>query len=171
MLFIDVAESSGDQLKTALDIDVDLLDDGEKGFVDNVRTHGWFGTHIREDADGPGFSYTTGFWQRFEFPELILFSLPKEVSQDIFWSFFHDLTAQKRFPENEPISDVLNGYDVLMREVRSERFAEFFGWNRWFYGGDNFKANQVFFPDKSGRFPWSKHASPEFSRLQPNLAD
>ncbi|MGC1429716.1 MAG: DUF4262 domain-containing protein, partial [Albidovulum sp.] len=95
-------------MKTALDIDVDLLDDDEKGFVDNVRTHGWFGTHVFEDADGPGFSYTTGFWQRFEFPELILFSLPKEVSHDIFWNFFHDLTAQKRFPENEPISEVLN---------------------------------------------------------------
>ncbi|MCG8685872.1 MAG: DUF4262 domain-containing protein [Desulfobacterales bacterium] len=158
-------------MKTALDVDVDLLDDDEKGFVDNIRTHGWFGTHVFEDADGPGFSYTTGFWHRFEFPELILFSLPKEVSHEIFWNFFHELEAQKRFSENEPISEVLNGFDVMLRRVRTEHFPEYFGWTRWFYGGDKFEAYQVFFPDKSGRFPWTEEVPPEFSRLQPNLAE
>jgi Domain of unknown function (DUF4262) len=158
-------------VKTALDIDFDLLDEHEKRFVDNVRTHGWFGTHVFEDAEGPEFSYTTGFWQRFEFPELILFSLPREVTHDIFWNFFCDLKAQKRFLEHEPISEVLNGYDVMMKKVRPERFSEYFGWSRWFYGGDNFQAYQVFFPDKSGRFPWAEDISPDFSRLQPNLAD
>lgn len=169
MLFIDADGSFRGQMKTALDIDVALLDEDEKSFVDNVRIHGWFGTHVFEGAHGPGFSYTTGFWQKFGFPELILFSLPKEVSHDIFWSFFHDLEAKKRFPLNEPISDFLNGYDVMIREIGPAHFAEYFGWNCWFYGGDNFKACQVFFPDKSGRFPWSNEVTPDFSRLQPNL--
>nr|WP_321508792.1 DUF4262 domain-containing protein [uncultured Celeribacter sp.] len=157
-------------MKTALDIDGALLDADESNFVENVRTHGWFGTHVLEDTNGPGFSYTTGFWHKFGFPELILFSLPKEVSHEIFWGFFHDLQAKKLFPLNEPIPEILNGYDVILRDVRLDHFAEYLGWNRWFYGGDNFKASQVFFPDKTGSFPWSEDASPEFNRLQPTLA-
>ncbi|MGH1416551.1 MAG: DUF4262 domain-containing protein [Pelagimonas sp.] len=157
-------------MKTALDVDDALLDADERSFVENVRTHGWFGTHVFEDANGLGFSYTTGFWHKFAFPELILFALPKEVSHEIFWNFFRDLEAEKRFVPNEPISEVLNGYDVIIREVESDHFPEYLGWNRWFYGGDNFNACQVFFPDKFGRFPWSEDTSPEFSQLQPNLA-
>ncbi len=168
--FLNDDGSFGVHLKTALDADDALLDADERSFVDSVRTNGWFATHFLEDSDGPGFSYTTGFWHKFAFPELILFALPKEVAHGIFWNFYNDLEAQKRFVVNEPISEVLSGYDVIIREVRPGHFAEYLGWNRWFYGGDNFKACQVFFPDKSGRFPWSEDASPEFSQLQPNLA-
>lgn len=157
-------------MKTALDTDVEQLNEDERSFVDNVRIHGWFGTHVLEDAEGPGFSYTTGLWQRFEFPELILFSLPKELAHNIFWNFFHDLEARKQFPVGAPISEVLDGFDAIIKEVRPDHFAEYLGWNRWFYGGDSFKACQVFFPDKFGRFPWSEDASPEFSLIQPNLA-
>ncbi|MEL7027581.1 MAG: DUF4262 domain-containing protein [Pseudomonadota bacterium] len=157
-------------MKTALDLDDALLDADERSFVENVRKHGWFGTHVFEDAEGPGFSYTTGFWHKFAFPELILFALPKEVSHEIFWNFYNDLEAKKRSAVNKPISQIINGYDVIIKEVRPDHFAEYLGWNRWFYGGDNFEACQVFFPDKSGRFPWSEDTSSEFSKLQPNLA-
>lgn len=170
-LFINAERNFGVLLKTVLDVDDKLLDADERSFVDSVRTHGWFGTHVFEDADGPGFSYTTGFWHKFSFPELILFALPREVSHEIFWSFYNDLEAQNRFAVNEPISEILNGYDVIIREVRPDHFAEYLGWNRWFYGGDNFKACQVFFPDKSGKFPWSEDISPEFRQLQPILAE
>jgi len=169
ILFSNFNRSFGVHLKTALDIDFASLDADEQNFVENVRTHGWFGSHVFEDATGPGFSYTTGFWQKFGFPELILFSLPQEVSHEIFWSFYHGLEEKKQFLVNEPISEILNGYDVMIREVSADHFEEYLGWNRWFYGGDNFKARQVLFPDKSGRFPWSDSTSPEFSQLQPNL--
>lgn len=169
-IFLNAFGSFGAHLRTALDVDDALLDADERNFVGNIREHGWFGTHVSEDADGPRFSYTTGFWRKFAFPELILFALSKEVSHEIFWNFYKDLETEKRFVPNEPITEVLNGYDVMIKEVTPDHFAEYLGWNRWFYGGDNFKAFQIFFPDKSGRFPWSEGASSEFSQLQPILA-
>ncbi|MEM8576890.1 MAG: DUF4262 domain-containing protein [Pseudomonadota bacterium] len=98
-------------MRTALDVDDALLDADERSVVENVRTHGWFGTHVFEHDEGPGFSYTTGFWHKFAFPELILFALAKEVAHEIFWNFHRELEAGKQFAVNEPISEILYGYD------------------------------------------------------------
>ncbi len=158
-------------MKTALDIDASLLDEGERNFVEKIREHGWIETHIAQDAAGPGFSYTTGFWLKFELPELMLFSLPQEISHDIFWNFFHDLNEGKRFATNEPVSDILTGFDVILKPVLVENFAEHFGWSRWFYGGDSFQVLQIFFPDKQGRFPWEDEVREGFGKLQPDLSE
>jgi hypothetical protein len=53
---------------TALDADPGRLDKDEQNFVQRIREHGWLGTHVMPDDEGPGFSYTTGFWLKFGFP-------------------------------------------------------------------------------------------------------
>lgn len=68
-----------------------------------------------------------------------------------------------------PMTDVLEGYDVVLKPILKEHFEGYLGWSRWFYRGDNFEAWQILFPDKSGLFPWDKEASPEFKSYQPNL--
>jgi hypothetical protein len=157
--------------KTALDVDATNLDAGEKTFIDNVRTHGWAATHVVEDNEGVGFSYTTGFWHKFRAPELVLFSLPIEVAHQILWNFFNNLEKGQRFSDNVPVSEVLEGYDVVLRTVAKERYPDFLGWNRWFYGGDHFQAQQLFFPDKSGQFPWDASVSSNFVASQPDLSN
>lgn len=152
-----------------MDVEASNLDASEKNFIENVQNHGWAGTHVVEDDQGPGFSYTTGFWYKFQAPELVLFSIPREVAHQILWNFYKDLGSGKRFSDNEPVSEVLEGYDVVLKSVLPEHFSEYLGWNRWFYGGDHFRAQQVFIPDKFGQFPWDAAASPEFKITQPDL--
>jgi hypothetical protein len=67
---------------TAFDADPKRLDQHEQKFVQRIRELGWFGTHVMPDDKGPGFSYTTGFWLKFGFPEVILFSRSRENAQD-----------------------------------------------------------------------------------------
>jgi hypothetical protein len=81
---------------TALDADPKRLDQHEQTFVQRIREHGWVGTHVMPDDKGPGFSYTTGFWLKFSFPELILFSMSKENAQDTFWHIYRELEAGRR---------------------------------------------------------------------------
>jgi hypothetical protein len=152
-----------------MDVKVSELDTHERGFVKNVRDHGWAGTHVFEDDEGAGFSYSTGFWRKFQTPELVLFSLPREIAHQILWNLYKDMEDGKRFENGTPISEVLDGYDVVLKPVLQEHFSEYLGWNRWFYGGDNFQAQQVFFPNKDGQFPWDAAASPEFTATQPDL--
>jgi hypothetical protein len=87
---------------TALDADPERLDQHEQNFVQQIREHGWFGTHVMPDDKGPGFSYTTGFWLKFSFPEMILFSMSKETTQDTFWHIYRELEAGRRLPVGEP---------------------------------------------------------------------
>src|SRR5229473_5095649 len=75
-------------MRTALDAHPAQLDRHERNFVEKIREHGWFGTHVFADKNGPGFGYTTGFWLRFGFPELILFSLSRQVAHDTFWHMY-----------------------------------------------------------------------------------
>ena len=157
-------------MKTALDVDVTKLDEQEISFIDDVKVHGWAASHVAEDSEGPGFGYTTGFWQRFGVPELIIFSLPMQVAHQIFWNFYNELDGGKRFSENQEISEILVGYDVVLRQVSKTHYPDFFGWNRWFSGGDKFPAQQVFLPNKSGEFPWETLPGSASRIAQPDLS-
>lgn len=158
-------------MKTALDVDASHLDKHEKRFVENIKEYGWVVTHVGEGEGEPSFSYTTGFWLELRAPELIIFALPSELTHQIFWNCFNDLKEGKQFPIAEPISEVLDRYPVMLKPVLERHYANYFGWSRWFYGGDHFKVNQLFFPDKAGRFPWDDGESAEFKTDQPDLCE
>jgi hypothetical protein len=65
---------------TALDAPPELLDKHEQNFVAKIREHGWFATNVGSADGRPPFSFTTGFWLKFRFPELILFTLKDDVA-------------------------------------------------------------------------------------------
>ena len=93
-------------MHTALDADPARLDKHEQNFVEKIRKHGRAGTHVFADDEGPGFGYTTGFWLKFEFPELIVFSLRGQVAHDTFWHMHRELEAGKRFAIDKPEHDI-----------------------------------------------------------------
>src|SRR5688572_4611723 len=92
---------------TALDADPGRLDQHEQKFVQQIREHGWFGTHVGADDEVPGFCYTTGFWLKFRYPEVILFSMSRETAQDTFWHIYRELEAGRRLPVGEPTGEIL----------------------------------------------------------------
>lgn len=156
-------------MKTALDLNPSELDEHEKRFVENIREHGWFGTHVAEGENEPRFSYTTGFWLGLQMPELVIFSLPTELSHQIFWSFYNDLSSGRKYTIGAPIAEMIEGYPVILKPVLKDHYPDHFGWSRWFYRGDKFEVNQIVFPDKSGQFPWDDGASDGFKATQPHL--
>jgi len=158
-------------MKTALNADPSRLDAAEKNVVDQVRTHGWFATYVATDEVGPDFSYTTGFWLKFQVPELIVFSLPQEVAHQICWNFYNALEAGERFSKGAPIEGVINNYTVYLIDVLKEHYPEFLGWNRWFYGGDTFEVQQLIWPNAAHSFPWSPEADADLKSSQPSLSE
>jgi Domain of unknown function (DUF4262) len=156
-------------MRTALDADPALLDKHDQHFIEQIRKHGWFGTHVAPDDEGPGFSYTTGFWLKFDFPELIVFSLGRQTAHDTFWHMYHELEAGRRFPIGEPTEAIFENCAAVLLPVSRHQYHPHLGWSRWFYAGDDFQCLQLVFPDPSGRFPRSSGSSESFQAAQPDL--
>jgi Domain of unknown function (DUF4262) len=73
-------------------------------------------------------------------------------------------------PLGEPISEILQGYPLRLREVHtSESYREHVGYALWFNGGYGFPLLQVLWPDKRGRFPDDTDADPATATLQPRI--
>jgi hypothetical protein len=64
--------------------------------------------------------------------------------------------------------DMLEGYDILLREVTAPpSFRDHVGYAIWFNGGTSFQLLQVLWPDEAGRFPGAPGVDDFVVRLQP----
>ncbi len=124
-------------------LDPKSLDHHERTFVQRIREHGWLGTHVAADDEGPGFSYTTGFWLKFSFAELILFSTSPGNAKDTFWHIDRELEAGRRLPVGEPTDAVIENGSAVLLPVSFEHYPARLGWGRWFYGNDSFERLQA----------------------------
>ena len=156
-------------MATALDVNSTALTEHERNFVAKIREYGFVSTSVAADAEGPGFSYTTGFWLNVKFPEIITFTLANDVAHDTFWYMYKHLKDGGTFKISEPTRELFENSQSLLLQVNKGEYPEFLGWNRWFYGNDSFKCLQLVWPDREGRFPWDPGASAEFVRDQPDL--
>ena len=158
-------------MNTALDAPAASLDEPERRFVADVREHGWFRTAVFADAEGPNFSYTTGFWVGADHPELIMFGLKGETAHEVFWNLFRDARSAKSLVVGKPTADVFGNQSAYVFPVAKRFYAEYLGWSRWFYGGDDFACLQIVWPDREGVFPWEDDFDPSFAGSQPDLTE
>ena len=158
-------------MRTALDADLSELDEQEKKFVSQIREHGWSVTHVFGDDEGPGFSYTTGFWLNLNFPEVITFSLKREIAHDTFWHIYRTLKSGDVFAIGKPIESIFESGEAALLPVPERQFRDHLGWNRWFYGGDAFRCVQLIWTDPNGFFPWQAGYSADLIDAQPDLTE
>lgn len=158
-------------IATALDAPADALDADEQRFVNQIREHGWFRTEIFAEDNEPGFSFTTGFWVGHGFPEVIVFSLPREVTHDVLWNLYRLIESGNPPPIGVPTDTLFRGFNALLVPVDKSHYPDHLGWNRWFHGGDDFPCVQLFWPDKAGVFPGQAGAEASFKALQPDLSE
>jgi hypothetical protein len=158
-------------MRTALDAPPQVLDKAEQSFVAKIREHGWFGTAVQGDAEGPGFSYTTGFWVTTGKPEVIMFGMSDTIAHDVLWDLFRDAQAGRGLPVGMRTGEVFANLPAYAFPVAKRHYASHFGWSRWFYGGDDFPCLQIIWPDRAGVFPWEAGFDPSFAKDQPDLTE
>lgn len=156
---------------TVLDAPPDALDEAEQSFVSKVREHGWFRTGVFGDDEGPGFSFTTGFWVNANHPELIIFGTRDDIAHDVFWDLFRDAKSGQALPVGRRTDAVFANLSAYVFRVAKKHHRDFLGWSRWFYGGDDFPCLQIVWPDRVGKFPWEPDFDAEFKADQPDLTE
>lgn len=164
-------DSLGTMIATALDAPPDILDADERRFVERIRVHGWFGTHVFADDEGPGFSFTTGIYVGLEQPEVLVFSLGQERAQAVLWDVWRTcLQGPLPVAEVLPAGRIFANTAAWLMPVAKHRYPEHLGWSRWFYGGDAFPCLQLVWPDAAGRFPWEAAFDLRHRESQPDLS-
>lgn len=148
----------------------------EQKILDTVEEHGWFCTSVF-DPEGVllEFSYSVGFTQTLEHPEFIIFGLPGKVAHAILWDLFRTLKAGRIPEDSQHWSDLIEGYDCVIRRVHPTQITrEYFNSAMWFWGdsadrGEPLPAYQIVWPDRKGRFPWEAGCAQKVRDDQPAL--
>ena len=159
-------------VNTALDLPDSDLNASERKFLSVIREHGWFNTRVFDpELKEPDFSYSTGFFSSVGFPEIIVFSLPKQVSHDILWDMYRDVSEGKAPPKATKVSGIFGRHQAVLLPVSTTACDEHLGWARWFYRGSDFPCLQLIWPDREGLFPWDVGFDPEIAEKQPDLTE
>ena len=146
------------------------LQPSERRILDDIEEHGVHFVHVAENEDRPGFSSTVGFWHSFEQPEVIVFGMPPEVARDLLDVIADEASEGKTFLAGSQHEGLLQHYAVRFLEVPVSLHGEYFGAASWAYEGGEFRAVQLVWPDKQGRWPWSEGVREVFRECQPLLA-
>lgn len=158
-------------MRTTLDAPQEALDEAEQSFVAKLREHGWFRTGVHADDDGPGFSYSTGFWVTLRQPEIIIFDLRDDIAHDVLWDLFRSAKEGEALPPGTRTDRVFANLSAYAFPLAKRHYANHLGWSRWFYGGDDFPCLQIVWPDRAGIFPWEAGFDLTFANKQPDLTE
>jgi hypothetical protein len=151
------------------------LDPEGQKIVDTIAKQGWFETHVLEDAQGPGFSVSTGLWETLSAPELIMFGLPDESCHAMLWEVFDRLRGGLTLTDGLRVGGLIDDYDCVLRSVHVSQLNDYFSFALWYRhlklgSSDGLQALQLFWPSaKTGLFPWDPGCSDSVRDSQPLL--
>lgn|GEM_PF-1719238 len=148
----------------------DLLPDEQ--YLEPVRDHivkyGWHIQQVLGDAGRFGWSYSIGFADSLDHPDLVVFGLPGDVARVLLNDIGDALARGQRFDVGARYGDFLENVDVEFRATLARWHPAHFGRAKDWYNGDVL-VWQVVIPDLQNRFPGDP--GEEASRFQLLLFD
>jgi hypothetical protein len=145
------------------------LDPGEAECLANIERYGCHIMHVLEGEDYPPFSYSVGIERSSGAPELIVIGLRQELSQFIINEYNGRVRSGRAYHAGDSDEGFVEGFSCQFRSVSREHYRWHFGWNLWLYGGPQFEALQLVYPDTRGIWPWQVSEGDPFRRWQPLL--
>ncbi|HEY3306051.1 MAG TPA: DUF4262 domain-containing protein [Candidatus Binatia bacterium] len=146
------------------------MDSNDEKVLADIAQHGCHIIHVLEEGDLPPFSYSVGIQKSSGAPEVIVIGLKKDIAHFTINEYNSRIRSGESFETDRLYPGFLEGFEVLFVPVGSEHYPEYLGWNRWLYGGDQFKTLQVVYPTTDGIWPWNERASKWFRNRQRLLA-
>ena len=147
------------------------MDKPEKKALSDILEYGCHIIHVLSGDNSPPFSYSIGIWKTSRRPELIVIGMAHKYAQEIINEYNRRARLGEDMQDGQLLGDLVEGdFDCLLRRVDEKYFADYMGWNRWFYQGNEFPALQLILPTTSGLWPWELDVSSATRKAQPILA-
>jgi len=150
------------------------LNDYEKRLLQNIEEFGWQCLSVIGEEQNPSFSYSIGFTKTLDAPEFIIFGIDEQVRLDVLWNVFDALKEGRESADMDRWSDLIVGYDCILREVDpSNMVRDYFNSAIWYHGPPEqngpLRAMQIVWPDAFGIFPWEPGCAEWVCEDQPPL--
>ena len=147
----------------------DDLDEGDRKLLSDIDRVGWHVVMIPEEDGSPGWSFSVGLFKTFNHPEVVVFGLPLELSQEVINGIGADIQKSNVFQSGQEYPDILDGVLCTFRPVVQRWYRPFLGYARWYYRGEKFPVLQCFWPDKRQQYPWHPNFKKAWLGAQPLL--
>ncbi|GAA3867459.1 hypothetical protein GCM10023084_20690 [Streptomyces lacrimifluminis] len=126
---------------------------------EDIAAQGWSWIWVFDpDGGSPPFAYTIGFKATFGHPETVVTGLPEGTSEGVLGSVHAELESGATFSDGDVSDDVLEAFAVRFMAVSVDSLSDILTQAVEFYGGRNFEALQLCWPDKDGNFPGDEDA-------------
>lgn len=118
---------------------------------EDVENHGWHVLSVFGN-DLPAFSYTIGFTETLNHPEIVMSGIDSKLSHLLLNDIGNLIKNGQVFNHGDHSYQVLKNYWVKFESVRNENISEYFAAANNRYGTGKFKALQCIWPDRDGNF-------------------
>lgn len=118
----------------------------------NIKEFGYHFTIVMEDQETTPFGYSTGLFENFKIPELIISGLPPRLTQNLIEQYAQKYKFTK-VPTLEIIENLTDRFPVYLTKVSNQKIEDYILSSKWYYGQNNFEYIQLIFPDLNGNFP------------------
>jgi Domain of unknown function (DUF4262) len=118
-------------------------DDAERKVLADVKKFGWHCLNIFEEDGKPPWTFSIGFHKTWNFPELIVIGLKREVAHSTLNIVATQLAEGTRLDLALASDELFNDFACCFVEVPTPMYREYVGTARWFYGGDAFPLYQI----------------------------
>ncbi len=121
---------------------------------ENIEKFGWQCQYVFDhDGEKEGFSYSIGFEESYDHPEIMIFGLAKETMHSVLSDIAEDIKEGLVIEPNKKISGILSGdYEVLFKPIVAVNIPEYAGIASDYYSKP-FRIYIMFWPDKNNILP------------------
>jgi len=142
---------------------------GDRKVIHDVNTSGWHVVQVAPQGGHHGWAFSIGLFHTFRHPEIVVFGLPDDVMDTLIHTIGNAIRRGVAFQDGHENPDLMRPYRCVFKTVEPLWYARVLAHATWFYGGHDFPALQLFWPDREHRFPWHEAFDPELVSFQPLL--
>ena len=108
---------------------------GERKILADIAEYGWHCMNVVEDDGHPPWSFSIGFHETWQYPELIIIGRSRATAHQMLSTIADELDANRRPDLIDPTPYIVLAISCRFIEVAAHHYSDYVGFARWYYRG------------------------------------